>query len=159
MRSAKSVSPKPFPEALQSEAPQSGEVWRTVPSNSRYAVSDRGQVKRIAPGCGAVVGRILKPRRERAGHLAVVLGEGSHDRRSARKVHALVLEAFDRPRLPGEESRHLDGNPENNSISNLRRGTHRENMADRDMHGRTHRPIGEKEWPGQIDCARSALDP
>ncbi len=42
----------------------------------------------------------------------------------------------------GMESRHRDGNPENNHKGNLLWGTHLENMADKKMHGR--QPIGEQ---------------
>jgi hypothetical protein len=52
------------------------------------------------------------------------------------KVHHLVLLAFVGPRPKGAECRHLDGNPLNNRIQNLRWGTATENAADRMSHGR-----------------------
>lgn len=45
--------------------------------------------------------------------------------------------------------RHLDGNPKNNSLSNLAEGTQKENMADCIRHGRTTR--GEKNSANKFD--------
>jgi len=54
-------------------------------------------------------------------------------------VHALLMDAFCRPRLAGEEVRHLDGNPRNNAIGNLAYGTRKENAQDRLKNGRAMR--------------------
>lgn len=54
-----------------------------------------------------------------------------------RKVHHLVLEAFGFKRPSQKhECMHLDNDPSNNSLANLRWGTHRENMAM--DHGNNH---------------------
>ena len=50
-------------------------------------------------------------------------------------IHRLVLEAFVGPCPVGMECRHLDGNPENNRLENLKWGTHKENVADSKRHG------------------------
>lgn len=56
------------------------------------------------------------------------------------RVHVLVCEAWHGPAPVGTDLvRHLDGNRENNSASNLKWGTHVENAADRDQHGNTYR--------------------
>jgi hypothetical protein len=52
-----------------------------------------------------------------------------------RTVHRLVMEVFVGPLRDGFETRHLDGNRLNNSISNLRYGTRSENAEDRRRHG------------------------
>ena len=49
--------------------------------------------------------------------------------------HHLVLNTFDRERNDGEMCRHLDGDPANNHISNLKWGTQKENYADAVKHG------------------------
>lgn len=54
-------------------------------------------------------------------------------------VHRLVLLAFVGPPEAGQECRHLDGDPTNNKLGNLKWGTKSENMADRDLHGMTAR--------------------
>ena len=52
-------------------------------------------------------------------------------------VHTLVAQAFigERP-SPEHEVLHNDGDPWNNSVSNLRYGTTRENAQDRERHRR-----------------------
>lgn len=49
-------------------------------------------------------------------------------------VHSLVLEAFIGPRPRGMECRHLDGNPQNNKLENLKWGTKKENQHERIIH-------------------------
>ena len=56
-------------------------------------------------------------------------------KRQSWQIHRLVLTVFDGPCPPGMECRHLDGNPLNNRLSNLKWGTHTENMADTILHG------------------------
>lgn len=56
-------------------------------------------------------------------------------KRVKRFVHHLMLEAFVGPREPGQECRHLDGDPSNNRPDNLAWGTHAENEADKRQHG------------------------
>lgn len=59
-----------------------------------------------------------------------------------RLVHRLVLETFVGPCPVGQQSRHLNGNPEDNRLANLLWGTRHENHLDRIKHG-TY-PCGEK---------------
>lgn len=49
-------------------------------------------------------------------------------KRVAIKVHRLVAYAFLDPAEPGTEVDHIDGNPANNSYTNLRWISHKENM-------------------------------
>lgn len=51
------------------------------------------------------------------------------------QVHKLVLETYVGLCPKGQQCRHLDGNPKNNNLSNLRWGTPRENQLDRKRHG------------------------
>ncbi len=51
------------------------------------------------------------------------------------RIHVLVLETFVGPRPEGLICRHLDGNPLNNHVNNLRWGTAEENYDDRRRHG------------------------
>lgn len=75
-------------------------------------------------------------------------------------VHRLVLRCFEGPiPTPDHEARHLNGDPKDNRIENLAWGTKKENMEDRDRHGRT--PIGEsvpgaKLTPGDVIDIREA---
>jgi hypothetical protein len=52
--------------------------------------------------------------------------------------HSVIASAFLGPRPPGMEVCHGDGNPLNNAVSNLRYGTHSENIQDRRKHGTDH---------------------
>ncbi len=105
--------------------------WRTLPSNPKYLISDDGQVRHRDSD---------KPRRlqpDARGYLYV--GFWQDRKMRFRTVHTLVAEAFIGPVPEGCETRHLDGNPSNNRADNLKYGTKKENMADREAHGRTRR--------------------
>jgi hypothetical protein len=56
-------------------------------------------------------------------------------RATAQFLHSVILETFVGPRPEGLMGRHLDGNPSNNKLSNLRWGTAEENYDDRRGHG------------------------
>ena len=58
------------------------------------------------------------------------------------RAHRLVLLAFVGECPDGMVCRHLDGNPSNNALSNLRWGTQKENSLDKERHGRGNK--GEK---------------
>ena len=114
-----------------------------------YEVSDMGRVRslprlvRRGRGTQFVRGRILEQIRGCGGYLCVNLYKAGIGH-SAR-VHSLVLEAFNSPRPDGMGCRHLDGNPENNKLANLRWGTQRENREDCVAHGRTTRKLSASD--------------
>lgn len=60
------------------------------------------------------------------------------------KVHHLILLTFHGPRPEGAECRHLDGNNQNNSASNLKWGTREENGEDQKLHGRMPRGVNHQ---------------
>jgi predicted XRE-type DNA-binding protein len=66
----------------------------------------------------------------RSGHLLIALNGKMY------YVHHLVLEAFIGPKPVGQEACHLDGNPANNNVNNLRWDTRKSNVADTKCHGR-----------------------
>jgi hypothetical protein len=118
------------------------ERWKEIPGyEGEYAVSDKGRVKSLARRVRLVahgvettrpVGeRILKPGPMKSGHVTVALGKGN-----SKPVHQLVLLAFKGPRPAGKESRHRNGIPDDNKLSNLHYGTRRQNMIDKIDHGR-----------------------
>ncbi len=111
-------------------------VWKPVPDFPNYLVSNDGRVLSVQRGYGW----ILSPIRHRNGHLYVFL---YCDRRMYKKyVHDLVLSAWCREPMDGEEGRHLNGNPEDNHLENLAWGTRQDNANDRVRHGRS--PRGER---------------
>lgn len=63
-------------------------------------------------------------------------------------VHTMLMDAFVGPCPDGYEVRHLDGNPENNNLENLKYGTRQENAADRVRHG--SQPRGESHGRAKL---------
>jgi len=104
------------------------EVWKLVPGyDGKYEVSNQGQIRSYhyrPEGC------ILRPGRVPSGHLSVQLG-----RRNTQRVHKLVLLAFVGAAPDKHECLHMNGNPADNRLSNLRWGTRSENMKDAYAHG------------------------
>lgn len=112
---------------------KNSEEWRPVPDyEGLYEVSNHGRVLSLPRETtrGGVMGLISN-----SSYFLVVLCKDG--KKSRFYIHRLVLFAFAGPCPPGFECRHLDGDPSNNSFSNLRWGTKKENSADRIIHG-TH---------------------
>lgn len=113
------------------------EMWKPVVGfEGIYQVSNHGRVQRIAPAQGTRPGWMLTPMTDRKGYRFVHLNKRMH------RVHRLVAAAFFGP--SEMLIRHLDGDPTNNTVENLRYGTPLENAADRIAHGR-HRHNGRLE--------------
>jgi len=79
--------------------------------------------------------RFLKPTTGTDGYLQITLCEAGRQKNC--KIHRLVLEAFVGPCPINQECRHLNGNPADNRLENLKWGTCSENIADAIKHG-TH---------------------
>ncbi len=120
--------------------PPSPEFWRDIPGyEGAYQASSRGRIRslpRFVPVYDGiheitysrpVPGKILQQAVcDKAGHVSVHLGK--HCR--GIPVHQLVMLAFYGAPPPGMEVMHLNGNPKDNRMENLRYGTHSENMID-----------------------------
>jgi hypothetical protein len=92
-----------------------------------YEVSNDGRVRRIGR-------RELKPfRANSSGHLAVDLADRTRSKKMW--VHKMVATVFLGP-ANGRQTRHLNGDPTDNRVENLRWGTQAENEADKLLHGR-----------------------
>ena len=113
------------------------EEWRAVLGyEGRYEVSDLGNVRSIRGSHGPrKVPRPVKAFTVPEGYAQVSLRRNRTFK--SRRVHTLVAAAFIREPREGEVVRHLDGDPSNNRVSNLAVGTHKENCADKERHGRT----------------------
>lgn len=119
------------------------EEWRAVPGfEGLYEVSDWGRVRsldrvtvdkigRVSPRTG----RILKTIFNGGGYPSSHLSRENNSFRVAN--HTLVLLAFEGPRPPELQVRHLDGNRKNGRLSNLKYGTSLENSADALAHDTT----------------------
>jgi len=106
------------------------ERWLPVVGyEGRYDVSDQGRVRSWYPWRELPVPHILALTTGTRGYMRVSLYRDAPFR--ATKVHQLVLLAFVGPRPEGWHSRHMDGDPTNNRLSNLTYGTASENQRDR----------------------------
>ena len=128
---------------------QLNEQWKPVPDyEGIYEVSDQGNVRsldRIDAAGNRRLGRARKPVTKPSGYLKVDLSRDAVER--GYFVHRLVLTAFVGPAPDGMETRHGDGDPTNNALSNLSWGTHAANISDQVTHG-THREARK------IECLR-----
>lgn len=105
---------------------------RQIAGFCNYFVTKSGEVRsrrgRWGRGCW------LKPRINSAGYPGVTLYNSARKKVDAH-IHRLVLETYVGPCPEGMECRHLDGNPANNHLDNLKWGTHQENCMDAVKHG------------------------
>lgn len=132
------------------------EEWRPVPGwEGRYEVSNLGRILSLRAGTR----KVLRPQRGTPyGHRKVLLGAT----RDKVWIHRLVLQVFVGEPPPGHIARHLDGDPTNNAVSNLKWGTPAENNADMMRHGRTsrgERSAQSKLTEGQVAAIRQMLGP
>lgn len=86
----------------------------------RYSVSDNGDIY------SHMSGKVLKPSKNNSGYLKVCLYFGGG--KTYKEVHRLVAESF----IPNPEYKrtvnHIDGNKNNNNVSNLEWATYSENI-------------------------------
>jgi hypothetical protein len=116
------------------------ETWLSIPGyEGLYEASTYGQIRRIgytSKFWNGRVGHVLKSHDVNEwGHQSVSLSRDGKVKQLL--VHRLVKETFTGPCPPGQEVRHLDGNPRNNRLDNLVYGTPSENIFDSVGHG-TH---------------------
>lgn len=86
--------------------------WKVIPGYENYAVSDAGEIKSLR------FNRILKSSNSDSGYLYVNLVNNKINKTTA--VHKLVMENFG-PTKPEDNVviDHIDGNKNNNNITNL----------------------------------------
>lgn len=108
------------------------EAWRPVVGleDTYYQISSFGRVRRPKPD-GTY--RYLIGCTNTSGHVNVCMYRNGV--RTYRFLHCMVLEAFVGPCPAGMETRHLDGDPKNNWLGNLKWGTPQENARDSIIHG------------------------
>lgn len=117
------------------------ETWKDIIDFIGYQVSDHGNVRSFHSWRGKPVPRLLKQvvaGRTATKHAKVLLNNRCGKRKGV-YVHKLVLEAFVCARPHKMECCHIDGNPTNNRVNNLRWDTTKNNWKDRIQHGTTNR--------------------
>lgn len=125
------------------------EIWRPVRGwEGLYEVSNLGAVRSldrvVFKSDGRVAhyrGRVLKGSPSAHGYLRVGLTESSTDRSEIVLVHQLVARAFVEGEQAGLHVLHWDDNETNNVWTNLRWGTHADNMNDIVRNGNHHHAV------------------
>ena len=100
---------------------------RAIPGFEDYSITNDGRVFSHKSDLW------LKPLVDANGYHMVTFWKNGKS--TLKKVHRLVLEVFDRTPALGEVCRHLNGNPQDNRLDNLRWGTVQENAIDCIYHG------------------------
>jgi hypothetical protein len=132
--------------------------WRDIPSCVGFRASSDGTIytawKRVGRehgrGTKMVLSdswRPLKNHIDANGYLFTILGRGKRA-----PTHRLVLLAFSGPCPEGQEGRHLDGNPANCALDNLKWGTPVENHADQYRLGT--RVCGERHPQAKLSASQ-----
>lgn len=124
------------------------ETWKAVRGyEGRYEVSDLGRVRSL-PKRRQPNTIILKTPPAADGYPVVNLSN-VEGRRSVKKVHRLVLEAFCGPgTIMHPFALHRDGDRTNARLSNLYWGNARENQLDREAHGTSNH--GERNGSSKL---------
>lgn len=119
------------------------EIWKIINTHPYYEVSNFGRV-RCWKGRGQYGKKLSIPRIRiilpNKGYPSLALH--SNGKRTRYRIHKLVLEAFKGPAPKGMQTRHLDGNKNNNNLYNLVWGTAKENIHDNIRLGKDNK--GEK---------------
>lgn len=110
------------------------ELWEDVKDyKGIYSISNLGRIKRILNSSETNSEGILKLQINPYGYSQITLCKNGH--RRTLKLHRLVLESFIGNCPNGMECCHMDGNKQNNQLTNLRWGTKSENAQDAIRHG------------------------
>ena len=111
------------------------ELWRIIPEYPQYMVSNFGNVMSL-PIIGKSDNKFIKSTRQRPGRMLKprTVPSGGHQQvslsyhKKEMYVHRLVAMAWLKRRKHCNQVMHIDDNPKNNHVDNLKWGTHLENM-------------------------------
>ena len=121
--------------------------WRTITDASNYEVSTNGQVR------NRTTKKILKGRLSKNGYLQVSIKIDATQKFCNRYIHRLVALHFIQNPNNKREVNHIDGNKENNTLSNLEWVTSSENQKHRHLIGNkktSNRHIGMFNKKGEM---------
>ena len=117
---------------------EAGEIERWAPARVAAPVS----VSTMGRLWSSEQRQLLRPWRNADGYSVIELADSLH------YLHRLVVEAHRGPIPAGRQVRHLDSDPSNNVLTNLRVGTARENALDAVLAGRHHCATKTSCWRG-----------
>lgn len=109
------------------------EAWKTINEFPNYAISDIGRVKSLVNSVfkkpGDIMSQFMSP-------FYCKVSLYKNKKHYTRSVHRIMAETFlgDAPTAKHQVG-HIDGNPKNNDVSNLKWCTPKENQKDRIKHG------------------------
>lgn len=133
-------------------------MWKKCKVNNSYMVSTDGMVKRVETD------RILKQKLDKDNYLSINMSMGGRGNTKQVFVHRLVAEAF----IPNPENKplvkHIDGNPINNCVENLKWVTPKENVEHSIKIGLKNNDHGSlscnsKLSPNEINYCRKMYQP
>jgi hypothetical protein len=128
------------------------ERWASIPDTAgRFEVSDHGRVRRACHTGrgGKVAGTPVRLGQRREGYLR--LNTTLDGRRYSRALHQLVIEAFVGPVPAGQQVAHLNGDPSDNRLVNLKVCTPSENASHKYGHGTM--PLGERVHSARLKAS------
>lgn len=103
------------------------EVFKKIPGHPDYSVSNFGEIR------NDITGLIRTPQKHNKGYLKMRLNGKNYF------IHRLVLMTFIGPAPEDKpQTRHLDGDPTNNKLTNLRWASQAENEDDKRYAGTYH---------------------
>lgn len=117
--------------------------WARVPGFSGYFATESGRIWSLKGSAPIIVKPYVNP------HGYPMVGLSLGWKRKTMYVHEVVALAFLGVRPPKAVIRHLDGNPLNNHVKNLKYGTVAENSADTKEHGTLMR--GSRHVHARVD--------
>jgi hypothetical protein len=129
--------------------------FRVIPGYPRYAIDENGTVLSVCPSSRWgkpmpwSIAKRLTFRKDRHGYYRVALH--SDGRSQDISIHTLVLTIFVGARPDGMVCRHIDGNKNNNHVSNLSWGTPQQNSDDMALHGTSN--LGERHGMSKLKAA------
>jgi len=120
------------------------EIWKQIPEfKSGHEVSNYGRVRSWIGNGGKKLDKPILRRlyEDRKGY--ILSSFYINGKVTNRRVHRLVLSAFDKPMSSEYDARHLNHNIKDNRLDNLKWGTRQENINDnvrdkRHLFGETH---------------------
>ena len=128
------------------------EIWKTIENYETYSVSTFGQVM------NNVTGKLLKGSKNSCGYVNTILSKNGEPKNYL--VHRLVALAFIQNPESKSQVDHIDNNPSNNSLENLRWASRRENNMNTQIYSNNTSGVKGIYWHNRHKkwCAHITID-